>query len=73
MLQELNSREGDGITVVLYWDRGLDRTLIRLVDERTDIDETFEVPASSAADAFVHPFCYFGAPPAAVPDELVAA
>ena len=71
MLQELNSREGDGITVVLYWDSELDRTLIRLTDERTELDETFEVPPAAAADAFVHPFCYFSAPVPAEPLELV--
>ena len=58
MLQELNSREGDGISVTLYWDNGCDRTMLRVVDDRTETDELFDVPALSAADAFDHPFCY---------------
>ena len=70
MLQELNTREGDGITVTLYWDAKAGRTLIRLADDRTELDETFEVPASAAADAFVHPFCYFTAPVQVEPREL---
>ena len=58
MLQELNTREGDGIAVTLYWDNAFHRTMIRLVDDRTETDETFHVPAFAAADAFDHPFCY---------------
>jgi hypothetical protein len=58
MLQELNSRGGDGITVSLYWDNEDHTTMIRLVDDRTETDETFHVPATSAGDAFDHPFCY---------------
>jgi len=71
MLQELNSREGDGITVTLYWDAEGGRTLIRLADDRTELDETFEIPGPVAADAFVHPFCYFTAPAPAEPLELL--
>jgi len=58
MLQELDTRAADGITVTLYWDGTFQRTLIRLVDQRSATDETFEVPAPSAADAFEHPFYY---------------
>jgi hypothetical protein len=58
MLHELNSREGNGITVSLYWDSEDDATIVRIVDDRTETDETFHVPASAAADAFDHPFCY---------------
>ena len=59
MLRELDTRRGDGITVTLYWDSTSERTLIRLVDERTETDETFPIPAPTAADAFEHPFYYF--------------
>ena len=58
MMQELNSREGDGITVSLYWNSEDQTTVIRLVDDRTATDETFRVPGFAAADAFHHPFCY---------------
>jgi hypothetical protein len=58
MLQELNSREGDGIAVSLYWNNEDQTTVIRLIDDRTETDETFRVPAFAAADAFHHPFCY---------------
>ena len=60
MLQELNRRAGDGITVTLYWDNRFHRTMIRLTDDRTETDETFHVPAFAAVDAFDHPFCYLG-------------
>jgi len=63
MMQELNTRQGDGITVSLYWNNEDHTTAIRLVDARTEIDETFDVPAFAAADAFDHPFCYLGLPP----------
>jgi YD repeat-containing protein len=58
MLRELDTRTGDGITVTLYWDSASERTTIHLVDERTETDETFQIPASTAADAFEHPFYY---------------
>ena len=58
MLHELDTRTGDGITVTLYWDSTSECTTIHLVDERTETDEIFQIPASAAADAFEHPFCY---------------
>ena len=70
MLQELNNREGDGITVTLYWDGELRRTMIRLLDERTATDEMFRVPAFAAADAFDHPFWYLGSRALPEPVEL---
>ena len=56
MLHELNTREGDGITVTLYWDGELQRTMIRLLDDRTGTGRDVRVPAFAAADAFDHPF-----------------
>jgi hypothetical protein len=74
MLKELNSRAGDGITVTLYWDSTFDRTMIRLTDDRTETDETFQVPTFAAADAFEHPFFYYlGSRALPEPVELVAA
>lgn len=61
MLQELSSREGDGVSVTLYWDDQFHRTMIRLVDDRSELAELFHVPAFAAADAFDHPFVYFNA------------
>jgi hypothetical protein len=72
MLNELNSRTGDGITVTLYWDDELDRTMIHLTDDRTEIDETFVVPPHAAADAFDHPFYYYlGSQALPEPSELL--
>jgi len=62
MFQELNNREANGISVSLYWDDAFYRTMIRIVDARTATDETFQVPAFAAADAFDHPFCYLHRP-----------
>ena len=73
MLKELNSRTGDGLSVTLYWDSTFDRTLIRLLDDRTETDEMFQVPAPAAADAFNHPFCYLDAPAVREPSRLCAA
>jgi hypothetical protein len=58
MLQELDKRAGDGITVTLYWDNQFHRTMIQLVDAKTDTSDLFHVPAYAAADAFAHPFYY---------------
>ncbi len=69
MLQELNSREADGVTVTLYWDDTFGTTTIHVVDDRTETDATFDVPASAAADAFHHPFCYLELAAAARPDS----
>jgi hypothetical protein len=73
MLKELNRRVGDGITVTLYWDDEFNRTMIRLTDDRTETDETFQVPAAAAGDAFDHPFYYYlGGRALSEPTELVA-
>jgi hypothetical protein len=62
MMQELNRRDAEGINVTLYWDNEFHRTMIRLVDYRTETIETFQVPAYAAADAFQHPYYYLGGP-----------
>ena len=71
MLEELNRRVGEGIAVTLYWDSVGHRTMIRLVDDRLEIDEVFQVPAREAAEAFEHPFCYLGPSTFSRPDTLV--
>lgn len=72
MLQELNSRTGDGIAVTLYWDNTFHRTVIHLVDERTEMDETFQIPPPAAADAIEHPFYYLAASTQREPAKLYA-
>jgi YD repeat-containing protein len=68
MLRELDTRAGDGITITLYWDSFSRRTIIHLLDKRTEIDATFQVPHQAAADAFEHPFCYLAS--TSIPDSL---
>ena len=56
--QELDSREGDGITVSLLWRQAGNVISIAVLDERTGEDFEFVVAAESALDAFRHPFAY---------------
>lgn len=57
MLTELAQRTNGGITVSLLWDPSTNQTFISIV-EGDKPEFTFEVPASTAADAFHHPFAY---------------
>jgi hypothetical protein len=67
---ELDHRSGDGIDVGLYWERWADCTYLVLVDERTHECFRVEVEASSASDAFEHPFVYVRDSDAVVPALL---
>jgi hypothetical protein len=55
---ELDSREGDGITVSLLWRKQTNVVTVALFDQRTA--EEFEVVVSPdrALDAFHHPYAY---------------
>ncbi len=55
---ELDTRQNDGLTVSLEWDRDTGRTRIVVGDIRTASQLVFSVPASNAGDAFRHPFRY---------------
>lgn len=55
---ELNTRQNDGFTVSLEWNRESGLTQIVIHDARTASQTVFGVPGAHAADAFRHPFRY---------------
>lgn len=55
---ELNTRQNDGFTVSLEWNRITGHTQIVIRDARTASQTVFGVPGAHAADAFRHPFRY---------------
>jgi len=58
MFVELDTREGDGLTVSLEWDCDSGATQVVVLDTRADSQVTFAVPQARAGDAFRHPFRY---------------
>jgi hypothetical protein len=58
MFVELDTRNSDGLTVRLEWDRDSGQTQIVVHDTRFDGQIAFGVPPVRAADAFRHPFRY---------------
>jgi hypothetical protein len=58
MFVELDTRDGDGLTVTLEWDRSSGQTQIVVHDTRSDGLIAFGVSPINAADAFRHPFRY---------------
>ena len=58
MFVELKTRQHDGLTVSLEWDRETGATQIVVNDNRAAIEVAFGVPGAMAADAFRHPFRY---------------
>ena len=58
MFVELDTRDNDGLTVRLEWDRDTGETQIVVHDARTQSRTAFGVPPVDAADAFRHPFIY---------------
>lgn len=55
---EINRREGDGLTVVLWWVHGTMDTFVQVEDVRGD-DFMVQVPDGVAAcEVFKHPFAY---------------
>ena len=58
MFVELDTRQNDGLTVSLEWDRDTGDTQVVVYDSRTAIEVVVGVPGAKAADAFRHPFRY---------------
>ena len=58
MFVELDTRQTDGLTVSLEWDRDTGDTQIVVQDGRPAIEVAFGVPGAKAADAFRRPFRY---------------
>ena len=58
MFVELDTRQNNGLTVSLEWDRDTGDTQVVVYDSRTSIEVVFGVPRAKAADAFRHPFRY---------------
>ena len=58
MFVELDTREADGLTVSLEWDRDTGVTQVVVQDVRTACQVAFLVPQARAGDAFRHPFRY---------------
>lgn len=57
-LRELDSRESNGIAVVLLWDSSRDGIYVDVVDAHTLEQLRFAVPPEQALDAFHHPFAH---------------
>jgi hypothetical protein len=55
---ELNTRQNDGFTVSLEWNRETGETQIVIDDNRAASPTVVAVPGPRAADAFRHPFRY---------------
>jgi hypothetical protein len=58
MFVELDTRQNDGYTVSLEWNRDTDDTQIVLADSRTASLLVFSISGEIAGDAFRHPFAY---------------
>jgi hypothetical protein len=55
---ELDTRQSDGLTVSLEWDRDTGTTQVVIKDARAANEIAFPVPQARAGDAFRHPFRY---------------
>jgi hypothetical protein len=55
---ELDTRQNDGFSVSLEWNRDTGETRIVIDDTRTASHTMVGVPSLRAADAFRHPFRY---------------
>ena len=58
MFVELDTRQNDGFTVSLEWNRDTGQTQIVIQDARTASHTVYGVPSAYAAEAFRHPFRY---------------
>ena len=58
MFVELDTREADGLTISLEWDRDTGRTQVVVNDLRAVSQIVLPVPQARAGDAFRHPFRY---------------
>ena len=67
-LVELAERTGDGLQVVLYWDRLTGRLWVDVIN-RDGVTMVVEAPPDRALDVFYHPFAHCDA----VAEDLFAA
>ena len=58
-IAELDFRSNNGINVLLLWHRSIDGLSIFVYDEHTGDSFEFMVGASTALDAFRHPYAYY--------------
>ncbi len=58
MFVELNTRQNNGLTVSLEWDRDTGATQIVVEDARDASLIMFRIPSADAADAFRHPYMF---------------
>jgi hypothetical protein len=58
MFVELDTRETDGLTVSLEWDRDTGATQIVVQDARDASVIVFGIQSADAADAFRHPYVF---------------
>jgi hypothetical protein len=58
MFVELDTRQNDGYTVSLEWDRDTGNIQIAVDDIRGAGQTVSPIPAANAGDAFRHPFRY---------------
>jgi hypothetical protein len=58
MFVELDTRETDGLTVSLEWDRDTGATQIVVEDARDASVIVFGIPSADAADALRHPYMF---------------
>lgn len=58
MFVELDTRQTDGLTISLEWDRDTGTTQVVVHDVRAANKITVPVPHARAGDAFRHPFRY---------------
>lgn len=58
MFVELDTRQNDGLTVSLEWERETGKTQIVVDDASDESQIAVTVPRASAGDAFRHPFRY---------------
>lgn len=56
---ELDRRQGDGLTVILWWLEGTMSTFVEVEDLKDDQHFIVETPeGAKAADVFHHPYAY---------------
>jgi hypothetical protein len=57
-LRELAHRNQDGLEVTLLWNARTNEVSVEVADNRNESGFAFAVGASSALDAFHHPYAY---------------
>ena len=58
MFVELDTRDADGLTISLEWDRDTGMTQVVVQDLQAASQIVLPVPQARAGDAFRHPFRY---------------